>query len=59
MSNEKLTKIMDLTEFMKLCERLVNLELNFSNTFSNAKMTYITIVDLDELIKLGIHDVSS
>ena len=50
---------MDLTEFMKLCERLVNLELNFPNTFSNAKMSYITIVGLDELIKLGIHDVSS
>ena len=43
---------------MKLYKRLVNLELNFPNTFSNAKMTYITIVDLDELIKLGIHDVS-
>jgi hypothetical protein len=44
---------------MKLCERLVKFELNFPNTFSNAKMTYITIVDLDELIKLGIHEVSS
>jgi hypothetical protein len=30
---------MDVTEFMKLCERLVNFELNFSNTISNAKMT--------------------
>jgi hypothetical protein len=29
------------------------------NTFSNAKMTHITIADLDELIKLGIHDFSS
>ena len=50
---------MNLTEFMKLYKRLVNLELNFPNTFSNAKMTYITIVDLDELYKLGIHDFSS
>jgi hypothetical protein len=44
---------------MKLHERLVNLELSFSDTFSNAKLAYITIVDLDELIKLGIHDFSS
>ena len=44
---------------MKLYERLVNLELNFPNTFSNAKMAYITIVDVDDLYKLGIHDFSS
>ena len=44
---------------MKPYERLVNLQLNFSNTFSNAKMTYITNVNLDELIKFGIHDFSS
>jgi hypothetical protein len=43
-------------EFMKLCERLVNFELNFSYTFSNRKMTYIEIVDLDESSKLRIHD---
>ena len=50
---------MNLKEFMKLYKRLVNLELNFPNAFSNAKMTYITIVDLDDLYKLGIHDFSS
>jgi hypothetical protein len=44
---------------MKLGERLVNLELNFPNTLSNAKMAYITIVYLDKLIKLGIHDFLS
>jgi hypothetical protein len=44
---------------MKLYERLVNLELNFSNTFSNAKMTHKSNVDHDESIKLGIHDFSS
>jgi hypothetical protein len=44
---------------MKLHERLINLELNFPDTFSNAKMAYITIVDLDELIKFGVHDFSS
>jgi hypothetical protein len=41
---------------MKPYERLVNSQLNFSNTFSNAKMTYITILDLEEFSKLGIHD---
>jgi hypothetical protein len=41
---------------MKLYERLVNWQLNFPNTFSNAKITHI---DLDELIKLGIHYFSS
>jgi hypothetical protein len=44
--------------FKKLCERRVNFELNFPNTFSNEKMTYIPIVDLDELSKLGIHNFS-
>ena len=44
---------------MKLYERLVNFELNFPNTFLNAKMTNITNVDLDEWTKLGIHDFSS
>jgi hypothetical protein len=44
------------TEFMTQCVRLINLELTFSNTFSNAKITYITIVDLDESSKLGIRE---
>jgi hypothetical protein len=43
---------------MKQYERLVNLELNFPNTFSNVKMTKITNVDFDEFDKLGIHDFS-
>jgi hypothetical protein len=46
-------------EFMKLYERLINFELNFPNTFLNAKMTNITNVDLDEWTKLGIRDFSS
>jgi hypothetical protein len=43
---------------MKLCERLVTLELNITNTFSNEKMTRISNVDLDRSIKLDIHDFS-
>jgi hypothetical protein len=43
---------------MKLCERLVSLEQNFTNTFSNEKMTHISNVDLDRSIKLDIHDFS-
>ena len=33
-------------------------ELYFIQTFSNEKITYIRIVDLDELNKLGIQNVS-
>jgi hypothetical protein len=43
---------------MKPYEKFVNLQQNFSNTFLNAKMTYITILDLEEFNKLGIHDFS-
>jgi hypothetical protein len=42
-----------------MCVRLVNFELHFANTFSNVKMTNITNVDPDELIKLGNHDFFS
>ena len=44
------------TEFIRQCVWLVILELKFSNTFSNEKMTYIEIIDLDEYSKLSIHD---
>ncbi len=44
--------------FKKLRDTCVNFELKFLNTFSNAEMTYIEIVDLDELIKLGIQNFS-
>jgi len=44
---------------MKLYERLVDLELHFPNTLSNAKITYVSNVDLDEWTNLGIHDFSN
>ncbi len=44
--------------FKKLCDTRVNFERKFLNTFSNVKMTYIEIVDLDEFIKLGIQNFS-
>jgi hypothetical protein len=44
---------------MKLYVRLVDLELHFANTLSNAKMAYVSNVDLDEWNNLGIYDFSS
>jgi len=44
---------------MKLYVRLVDLELHFPNTLSNAEMTYVSNVDLDEWTNLGIHDFSN
>ena len=44
---------------MKLYVRLVDLELHFANTLSNAKMAYVSNVDLDEWNNLGIHDFPS
>jgi hypothetical protein len=44
---------------MKLYVRIVDLELHFANTLSNAKMAYVLNVDLDEWTNLGIHDFSS
>jgi len=41
---------------MKLHVGLVDLELHFLNALSNAKMSYISNVDLDEWNKLAIHD---
>jgi len=44
---------------MKLHAGLVDLELHFRNALSNAKMSYISNVDLDEWNKLAIHDFRS
>jgi len=41
---------------MKLHAGLVDLELHFFNTLTNAKMSYISNVDLDEWNKLAIYD---
>ena len=41
---------------MKLYVRLVDLELHFPNTLSNAEISYVSNVDLDEWTNLGIHD---
>jgi hypothetical protein len=37
----------------------VDLELHFRNVLSNAKMSYVSNVGLDEWIKLAIHDFPS
>jgi len=37
----------------------VDLEQYFPNTLSNAKITYVSNVDLDEWTNLGIHDFLS
>ena len=37
----------------------MDLELHFPNTLSNAKITYVSNVDLDEWTNLGIHDFSN
>jgi hypothetical protein len=39
---------------MKLCVRLVDLELHFPNTLSNTKMVYVSNVDLDKWTNLAI-----
>ena len=44
---------------MKLHVGLVDLELHFLNALSNAKMSYISNVDLNEWNKLAIHDFRS
>jgi len=44
---------------MKLYVRPVDLELRFCNALSNAKMSYVSNVDLDECNNLSIHDISS
>ena len=44
---------------MKLHAGLVDLELHFLNALSNAKMSYVSNVDIDEWNKLAIHDFSS
>ena len=44
--------------FLKLCHTLVKFELHFVQPFSNEKIAYINIIDLDELNKLGIQNFS-
>jgi hypothetical protein len=44
---------------MKLYAEPVDLKLHFHNALSNAKMSYVSNVDLDELNKLAIHDFLS
>ena len=44
---------------MKVYVRLVDLELHFPNTLTNAKMTYVSNVDLNEWTNFDIHDFSS
>ena len=44
---------------LKLCVGIVDFELYFPKTLSNAKMVYISNVDLDDWSNLVIHDVSS
>jgi len=44
---------------MKLHVGLVDLELHFFNALSNAKISYISNVDLDEWNKIAIHDFRS
>jgi len=44
---------------MKPYAGLADLELHFHNALSNAKMSYVSNVDLDEWNKLAIHDFSS
>ena len=45
-------------DFLKLCHTLMKFELHFVQIFSNEKMDYIRIVDLDEMNKLGIQNFS-
>jgi hypothetical protein len=44
---------------MKLYVGIVDFQLHFANTLSNAKMVYVWNVDLDEWNNIGIHDFSS
>jgi len=44
---------------MKLHAGLVDLELHFLNALSNAKMSNISNVDLDEWKKIAVHDFRS
>jgi len=43
---------------MKLYVSIVDFQLHFPNTLSNAKMVYILNVDFDESNNIGIHDFS-
>jgi len=44
---------------MELYVRLVDLELHFSNNFSNAKISYVSNVDHDKWTNFGMNDFSS
>jgi len=44
---------------MKLYAGPVDLELHFRNALSNAKISYVSNVDLDEWNKLAMHNFSS
>jgi len=44
---------------MKLYAGPMDLELHFHNALSNAKISYVSNVDLDEWNKLSIHDFTS
>ena len=44
---------------MKLYAGPMDLELHFRNALSNAKMSYVSNVDLDEWNKLAIYDFLS
>ena len=44
---------------MELYVRLVELELHFPKNLSNAKMSYVSNVDLDKWTNLGMNDFSS
>jgi hypothetical protein len=47
------------TTFMYVCETTFMCIHNFSKTWSNAKMAYVSNVDLDEWNNHGIHNFSS
>jgi len=44
---------------MKLYARIMDFQLHFPNTLSNAKMVCILNVYLDEWTNIGIHEFSS
>jgi len=58
-SKHKLQSFESYIHFMELYVRLVDLELHFPNNLSNAKMSYVSNVDLDKWTNLGMNDFSS
>jgi hypothetical protein len=47
------------TNYMKLYVGIMDFQLHFAKTLSNAKIVYIWNVDLNEWNNIGIHDFSS